>query len=500
MSTFTGNVTVGSNSLTAGSLDINGNADISGNLTMSGNANLVMGTGQLKFADSGYIYLGDSNDLQIYHNATDSKIDNYTGDLYITNFADDKDIIFRSDDGAGGFETYFYLDGSASSGEPYTVWPDSSIAAWGTGVDFRIKHDGSNTYLYNTTGHAYFINYADDKDIIFQSDDGSGGVTPYITLDGSATTTKFSKNTLHEDNVEARFGTDSDFQLYHSGSHGFITNSTGNLTIKNAADDKDILFQCDDGSGGVETYFRLDGSASSGNPYTIFPDNSHLGFGSGYGDLQLHHDGTDSYIKNRSTGRLIIQQDVDDNDIVFNCDDGSGGTTAYMTIDGSAQKVIHNANAEFSGTLTVGGIVLGSTSERIINVGDTDSYIGFGGANQFNVSLGGVASLTATDTATTLLTTLTVGVNDTGHDVIFYGATAGKKMQWDESADTLIVDGTLDVNGAVEMDKTLTMAHTADPSDPATGKSVMWSDTSGNLKIKINVAGTTVTKTITTYE
>jgi hypothetical protein len=34
-STFTGNVTVGSNSLTAGSLDINGNADISGNLTIS---------------------------------------------------------------------------------------------------------------------------------------------------------------------------------------------------------------------------------------------------------------------------------------------------------------------------------------------------------------------------------------------------------------------------------------------------------------------------------
>ena len=35
--------------------------------------------------------------------------------------------------------------------------------------------------------------------------------------------------------------------------------------------------------------------------------------------------------------------------------------------------------------------------------------------------------------------TLTVGVNDTGHDVIFYGAAAGAKFFWDESADDLIL-------------------------------------------------------------
>jgi hypothetical protein len=33
--------------------------------------------------------------------------------------------------------------------------------------------------------------------------------------------------------------------------------------------------------------------------------------------------------------------------------------------------------------------------------------------------------------------TVTVGVNDTGHDVKFFGATSGKYMLWDESADTL---------------------------------------------------------------
>ena len=42
---------------------------------------------------------------------------------------------------------------------------------------------------------------------------------------------------------------------------------------------------------------------------------------------------------------------------------------------------------------------------------------------------------------TQLTGTLTVGVDDTGHDVKFFGATSGSYMLWDESADSLIVDG-----------------------------------------------------------
>ena len=38
-------------------------------------------------------------------------------------------------------------------------------------------------------------------------------------------------------------------------------------------------------------------------------------------------------------------------------------------------------------------------------------------------------------------TTLTVGVNDTGHDVKFFGASSGAFMEWDESADELEIRG-----------------------------------------------------------
>jgi len=43
--------------------------------------------------------------------------------------------------------------------------------------------------------------------------------------------------------------------------------------------------------------------------------------------------------------------------------------------------------------------------------------------------------------------TLTVGVDDTGHDVKFYGATSGKSWVWDESADKMTVNGTTELIG-----------------------------------------------------
>ena len=50
------------------------------------------------------------------------------------------------------------------------------------------------------------------------------------------------------------------------------------------------------------------------------------------------------------------------------------------------------------------------------------------------------------DANTQLDGTLTVGVDDTGHDVKFFGATAGHYMEWDESSDELEVAGTLSIS------------------------------------------------------
>ncbi|BCV04523.1 MAG: hypothetical protein CM15mV88_120 [Caudoviricetes sp.] len=67
---------------------------------------------------------------------------------------------------------------------------EDSVKSFGNAEDLRIKHDGTNSSIQNTTGNLTIRNDADDKDIELACDDGSGGVTPYITLDGSDVSTK----------------------------------------------------------------------------------------------------------------------------------------------------------------------------------------------------------------------------------------------------------------------------------------------------------------------
>ena len=68
-------------------------------------------TGDLIFGDGVVAKFGNGQDLRIQSLNDDGYIQSYSGDLYITQQADDKDIIFSSDDGAGGIATYFFLDG-----------------------------------------------------------------------------------------------------------------------------------------------------------------------------------------------------------------------------------------------------------------------------------------------------------------------------------------------------------------------------------------------------
>ena len=57
-----------------------------------------------------------------------------------------------------------------------------------------------------------------------------------------------------------------------------------------------------------------------------------------------------------------------------------------------------------------------------------------------NTTTGGVTSV-ITDTISQYNNTVTVGVDDTGYDVKFFGASAGAYMLWDESADQLVIMG-----------------------------------------------------------
>ena len=88
-----------------------------------------------------------------------------------------------------------------------------------------------------------------------------------------------------------------------------------------------------------------------------------------------------------------------------------------------------------------GGVTIGNAGQ-IGSVGTPGAIaIASNGVVTFSAGFtmsGGTANI---DGATQADGTITVGVDDTGHDVKFFGATANAYMLWDESADDLILAG-----------------------------------------------------------
>jgi len=114
---------------------------------------------------------------------------------------------------------YLPLAGGTMTGN--IVFNSGVRAQFGSG-NSEIFFTGSNFVASAFAGDFIISNYADDKDIIFQSDNGCGGVTPYITIDGTKVRKKFSKNTIHRDSIKVKFGNGSDLQIYYDGNNSYI--------------------------------------------------------------------------------------------------------------------------------------------------------------------------------------------------------------------------------------------------------------------------------------
>ena len=231
-------------------------------------------TGNTIHGDNVKSLYGTGSDLEIYHDGSNSYLTNATGHLNIITTSDDKDIIFKTDDGSGGVTEYFSVQGANEVVffSKDLKLADNVKANFGNAGDLRIYHDGSNSYIEQAsaaTGDLIIQQKVDDKDIIFKSDDGSGGTTAYLTLDGSVGYTTVQKDIRFEDNVQLELGTDRELTIYSDGSNGLISNQIGDLSITNAADDKDIIFNCDNGSGGTTAYLTLDGGDVSTKIETI---------------------------------------------------------------------------------------------------------------------------------------------------------------------------------------------------------------------------------------
>ena len=173
-----------------------------------------------------------------------------------------------------------------------------------------------------------------------------------------------------------------------------------------------------------------------------------------------------------ATGSTAIQVQADAGRGVFiDSNLQTGGYALEIDSEQASTNVAKIASAATSGTIL--DIQAESiTTGKVINIYDDSATTGSslyidsdssdtGTRNvasiiQNNTSASGATSLYlrndhATADALKVVGAVTVGVNDTGHDVKLFGATAGKSWLWDESADKMIITGDAAVTGTTTL-------------------------------------------------
>ncbi len=203
---------------------------------------------------------------------------------------------------------------------------------------------------------------------------------------GSLTATGFDLN----DNNKIKLGTGDDLQIFHDGSNSYISQSgVGNLIIGNTVQEKNIIFNTQPaGSPLPQTHLTLDGdnektlfsqqvdvgvNGGSGNPdFYLFSntnnqyihwdasesdlhcqDNVIVSFGDGK-DLQIKHDGSNSYISQSGVGNLIIGNEDKNTQIK--------GPVEFLSATGESHSdptliIKANRNLLVSGSITVTGSI-----------------------------------------------------------------------------------------------------------------------------------------------
>jgi len=298
-----------------------------------------------------------------------------------------------------------------------------------------------------------------------------GGATPAAITGTAITGTSFatSGDMTFGDNDKAIFGAGSDLQIYHDGSHSRISDAgTGDLILQ--ANDQIKLQAYSSGetmlrgnvSGALEIYYdnaiKL-ATTSTGIDVTgnaTFADNGKAIFGAG-SDLQIYHDGSNSWIDDTGTGNLIIRA----SDSLY-LGKYTGETFLQGVADGRVDIYYDNAvklattstGVDITGTLTSDGLTVDRENLSDLkvwsnsDVGSIDFYqaASYPAANQYGrvLDINSGSSNSVGGSSIRLLTSegnfagrQRLNIANTG-DISFYEDTGTTpKFFWDASAESL---------------------------------------------------------------
>jgi hypothetical protein len=349
-----------------------------------------------KFQNAGttFLTLDSSDNATFAGNVTINKASNPTSLQIGSSLADDPFIVFQtdgntmsmgidrsdsnnfviSDNATLGTNNRFTIDtsGNTTFAGDVSLGDDKKILL-GAGDDLRLDHDGSNSFINNLTGAFILRQSQDDGNIAFQCDDGSGGVTEYLRLDGGNPTVVFSKSAIFTDNIKAYFGTGLDLEIYHNGSNSFIQDtgtgglviSTSLLEVYNAAVNEFMIVGTENGAvdlyhNGGKRFETASVGAIVDNMLKITIDDISSGEDRG---LQLYNENSSGQQWNLTAGRAgqentsFVVRDSSNNVDALIINEQTNGTTPLIT-------VANGGNTTFAGKILVG---TGATAAASLN-------------------------------------------------------------------------------------------------------------------------------------
>ena len=302
-----------------------------------------------------------------------------------------------------GFQTF--VAGVGDGNTTYYAIVNRDAAEWETGLG--TVADASTDTLARTT---VIASSNSDSAVDFSA----GTKDVFTTLpaskavfeDGSNDVTLANDLILGSDSAVLKFGADSDTTLTHTDGTGLTLNSTNKLTFQ---DTGTYIYSNADGDLDLVSDGTAVDSINLESAGGITLDAGTAGSGVVYED-----DGTEMARLYNSSSNVILETKVSDADFSIKGNDGGSAITA-LSLDMSAAGAATFNDKVVATELDISG----------------------------NMDIDGTSNLDAVDIdgAVQIDNTVTVGVDDTGYDVKFFGDTASAYMLWDTSTDDLILAG-----------------------------------------------------------
>ena len=265
-------------------------------------------------------------------------------------------------------------------------------------IDFYISGDTTNNLPYN----AAFIHCLNETN---NADEPSGalvfGTTTANASGGAVERFRIDQNgnvSIPNDSGKFLAGAGNDLQIYHDGSHSYISNNTGNLNIYGDViqlrSSGDEYYLKGTANGSVELYYDnakkfettsvgaqitgrlvLDGGYLHISGSDLYIDDSRKAYFGAGSDLQILHSGSYSMIKqtNAGTGDLYIDAEGSKS-ILIRSGDGSSGAEAAIVCNANAATELYHSGTKKLETASYGASVTGN-----LGVNTTSPTVGYGG-------------------------------------------------------------------------------------------------------------------------